>query len=160
MTSPTIYEMWRLITIFATACHWSLYSARYLQSTPSNPISSRPILILPSQLCLGFYIVSFLQVFQPKSCMHFSFLLSMPVICPSHPILLELLSLIMSGKEYRPRVSHYAIFSNLLLLSHSFKHSSQSTVLRHPWLCPSIKVKDQDSHSYKTTGKITIYVLK
>ena len=113
--------MWRSITIFTSVCHWSLYSARLLQSTPSDPISSRPLLtlilltwrigwalnnaskwqmgfnlafkglILYSQLCLGFYIVSFLQVFQPKSCIYFSFLPSMPATCPSHPILLQLL---------------------------------------------------------------------
>ena len=79
-------KMWRSITIFTSP----------LQSTPSDPVSSRPNLILSFQLCLGFYIVSFLQVFQPKSCMYFSFLPSMPATCPSHPIPS---SLSCSGKE-------------------------------------------------------------
>lgn len=107
--------------------------SQMLQSTPSDPISSRPVLIPSSQLCLGFHIISCLQVFQPKSCMHFSFLPNIPATCPSHPIFLELLSLIISGKVYKSCASHYAIFSNILLLLHSSKYSPQSPVPRHPW---------------------------
>ena len=42
------------ITMFARACHLFLTWARWIQSTPSLPISVRFILMLPSQVCLSF----------------------------------------------------------------------------------------------------------
>jgi hypothetical protein len=41
------------ITVFTRALHWSLSWARSIQSTPSHPISIRPILILSTHLRLG-----------------------------------------------------------------------------------------------------------
>jgi hypothetical protein len=50
---PAFYGTRRFITVFTTACHWFLSWARYIQSTPSLPISLRSILILSSHLRLG-----------------------------------------------------------------------------------------------------------
>jgi hypothetical protein len=43
---PTLYRIWRFITVFTRAYKWSLPWARCIQSTPSHPISLRYILIL------------------------------------------------------------------------------------------------------------------
>jgi hypothetical protein len=51
---PTVYGIWRFITVFTTTHHWFLSWARYIQSTSSHPISVTSILILSSHLRLGF----------------------------------------------------------------------------------------------------------
>jgi hypothetical protein len=38
---PTFYGMKRFITVFTRAHHWSLFWARWIQSTPSHPVSLR-----------------------------------------------------------------------------------------------------------------------
>jgi hypothetical protein len=38
---PTFYGTQSFITVFTRACHWSLFWARYVQSTPLHPISLR-----------------------------------------------------------------------------------------------------------------------
>jgi len=63
---------------------------RWLQSTPSHPISLRSILILPYHLCLDLPSGSSLQAFWAKFCMHFSSL-PMCATSPSNIILLDLI---------------------------------------------------------------------
>jgi hypothetical protein len=50
---PEFYVCWRFITMFTRAHHWSLFWARWTQSTPLHPISVRSILILSFNVCLG-----------------------------------------------------------------------------------------------------------
>jgi hypothetical protein len=79
-----------------------------------EPQQSTPCLLIP---CLEepfsyylliyayvFQVVSFPQVSPPKSCMH----LSCPIRakCPTHPILLDLMTLIIFGEEYRSYILH------------------------------------------------------
>jgi len=74
-----------LITMFTTASHWSLNSVRWIQYTPSHPISLRSILISMSHLCLGLPSCIFFQDFLTKILYA---LLSSPMCymsCPSHP---------------------------------------------------------------------------
>jgi len=42
---PTFYGIWKFITVFLTTHHLTLSWARWIQSTPSHPISLRPILV-------------------------------------------------------------------------------------------------------------------
>jgi len=83
--------------MFATARHWPLSWARCTQSTNSQPFSLRSILTLSSHLYLGLRIVFSLQVFWPKSCMHFS-LSPMRATFPAYRILLDLITLIIIGE--------------------------------------------------------------
>jgi len=50
---PAFYGMQGAITLFTTACHWSLSGVTGIQFTTSHPISLRSILILSSHLRLG-----------------------------------------------------------------------------------------------------------
>jgi hypothetical protein len=50
---PPFYENWRFITMFMGACQWCLSWVTWIQSTYSQPISPRYILILSSHLCLS-----------------------------------------------------------------------------------------------------------
>jgi hypothetical protein len=51
---PTFYGTRRFITVLTRARHWSLSSARCVQSTPSHPTSLTSILLLSSHLCMHF----------------------------------------------------------------------------------------------------------
>jgi hypothetical protein len=70
---PTFYGTRRFITMLTTTRHCSISWTRSSQSTFSQPISLRSILILHSHLYLDLLSGSSLQVFLPKFCMHLSF---------------------------------------------------------------------------------------
>jgi hypothetical protein len=80
--------------MFTGAHHWSIYWASCIQSTPSNPLYLKSILILSSHLCIGL----------PSSLFRFS---NQNIVCisPMHAtlplILLDLVTLIMSGEVYK-----------------------------------------------------------
>jgi len=73
---PAFLETWRFITALTSASHLSLSWTRLTQSTPSQPIFSRSILILSSGLCLGLTSRLFPSgspsLHQTKPCMHVS----------------------------------------------------------------------------------------
>jgi hypothetical protein len=71
---PHLYGSRRFITMFTTARHWSLSSARCIQSTPSHPNSLTSILMLSSHLRPGITTGLFPSGFRRKLCMHFSLL--------------------------------------------------------------------------------------
>jgi hypothetical protein len=69
---PVFYATRMFITVFTTARHWSLFWARWIQSTISHPITLRLILILSFHLCLYLPSGLFPSDFHTKVCMQFS----------------------------------------------------------------------------------------
>jgi hypothetical protein len=153
-----LYGTRRFSTVFIKARQWTLSWASRIQLAPSIPISPRSILMLSSHLRLG--LPSGLRSSQPKPCIH---LFPPPcVTCPTHLKLFDLISLKIFGEEFR-------LWSSPLC---NFLHDPSSSVLgpnillntlfsKTLSLCSSLKVRDQVSHPYSTTGKIitVLYIL-
>jgi hypothetical protein len=99
--------------------------------------------------------VSFLLAFPPISYMHSSSPHSCYMPCPSPPWFdhsnytwrrVQVMKLIM---QFSPTSYHF--------ISLRSKYSPQHPVLRYPHsLCSSLNVRDQVSHPYRTTGRITV----
>jgi hypothetical protein len=75
---PALYGTLIFVTMFTTACHWSLSWVRCVQSTPCHPRSVRSVLILCSHLLLGLTSVPLRRSFQPirpslRSCEKFPY---------------------------------------------------------------------------------------
>jgi hypothetical protein len=105
---PAFFGTRRFIAAFARALHLSLPSARPIQ-TILPYYFSKSILILFTHICLGFLSGLFPSGFPTNKSVSVS-LLPIRVTCSAHLILLDLIFLIILGKEYR-----YAVFSVLPL---------------------------------------------
>jgi hypothetical protein len=116
------YGTRRFITAFTRGHYCSLSSGTRIDSTPPNSIFLRSILILSTHQNL--YLLSGLFP---------SWLPLLPIraTCPRHLILLDLIILIILGKEYSYEALHCETFSNLRSL-HPFSiqiFSSETNVL-------------------------------
>jgi hypothetical protein len=151
----TFYGARRFIIEFTTARHWTLYWARWIQSTPSHFISLRsniilpslPRLILPSRLCpLDF-----------STKISYDFLISpMRATCHTHFILLYWITLIIFGVAYKLWSCSLCSFlqppATSSLLGPNVFLSTLSSYTHNPY--SSLSVRDQVSRPYKTTCKV------
>jgi hypothetical protein len=149
---PTFQAALRLICLFVKAYHWSLSSARSIQSTPSPYISPRFILLLPTYLCPGLCCGLFPSGFPSNNLQAFLFS-PIHATCPAFLILLDHYN--RTWRKYKLWSSSLCSFSNptsLHLLSVQMSTLFSNTLS----LCSSLNIRDQVSHSYRTTGEIIV----
>jgi len=123
---PTFYGTWTFITAFTNAHHLSLSCARSIQDMPPFPISWRSIL-LSSHLLLHFPSGLFPSDF-PTKTLHTPLLSPIQATCPTHLILLNLITRSIYGEQYRSLSSSLCTFVYFPVTSSLLG----PTILRHP----------------------------
>jgi hypothetical protein len=136
-----------------------LHENARVTTSNSNPFESGPRASL-SMALINFNVILHLRVGFPSGVLPSDYptkILHSPIFapihatCPSHLILLYLITHIVFGEEYRALSS---------LLCSLFPLPSYLVTLRpkyppqHHVLCASVNVNSELSHPYKTTGKI------
>jgi hypothetical protein len=154
---PEFYGTRRFITAITRALQWPLSLARPIQSTPPHYISTRSIWI-STHLHLGFPSDLFPSGFLT---IHLYIFLFSPIraTCPTH-LILDLIILIIVGEECNLRSSSLCSFSAFPSLHPSLVHIFSVPCSQIFCLCSFLKVRDQVSHPYRTTGNIIVlYIL-
>jgi len=122
---PAFYRNQSFITMFTRACHCSISWARWIQSTPSQPISLRSILTLSSHLYKGLPSAFLPSGFLTKIL--YALLIFIQDTWPAHFILLDLITLLIFREVYKFWSLYLTAFSSLPPLP-SFP---QQPVLKH-----------------------------
>ena len=102
------------------------------QSSPwLHPTPWRSILILSSHLCLGLRSSIFLSGFPSKS-LYTTLLSPTRASFPAHPILLDLITRIISGEQYRSLNSSCSFLNSPVISSFLGRNIPQHPLLKHP----------------------------
>ena len=135
---PAFYGTRSLITAFTSARHLFLSWTSSIQSIPPHPTSWRSILLLSSHLRLGLPSSPFPSGF-PTKTLYTTLFATIRATWPAHLILLDFITRIILGEQYRSLSSslcsflHYLVTSSLLgpniLLNTLFSKHPQPTFL-------------------------------
>ena len=154
---PAFYGTRTFITVFTSTRHLPLFWARSIQSMRHHPSSWRSNLTVSFHLRVVFLGGLFPSGF-PNKILQASLLSPIRATYIAHFILVNLITRIVIGKEYRSFRSslcnflHSTVTPSLLGPNILLNTLFSNTLSLHS----SLNVSDQDSHPYKTKGKIIV----
>jgi hypothetical protein len=120
------------------------------------PVSIRFILILSTRLLLGLHSCLFLSSSLTNIVYAFIFF-PIRATCRAYLIILDLITLIILGEEYKLWSSSLCSFLQPPVTSSLFDPSIFLNTLS---LCSSLNVRDKLSRPYKITGKIIVFYIQ
>ena len=144
---PAFYGTRRPITAFKCARHLTLFWTSWIQSMPTYPTSWRSVLILSSHLSLGLPSGLFPSGF-PTKILYKPLLSLIRATCPTCLILIDFITHIKLGEEYRSlSPSLCAVYNTqlIVLFSRNGRLRWKTMSIKSEWINDVGKLVDAES---------------